>query len=193
METIKTMVQEGVSMLTNTKGNSLRLNRPAPEWLPSEITESFNKTDLTYDFCLKVFGQIEAAKREKIPVETMRQWFIEFVRKGWTKKMVKSRYDALLNSKIYGIDKLEMSDWINAVHVYGQDEVKILVQREINRLVQRGNFLKNKKIELTEEDKQAIDLAEAKQAELKYLNGLYESRQTYQQERREMWEKKFKP
>jgi hypothetical protein len=178
-------------MLTNTGKSLIQLNRPAPEWLPIEVNEPYNRTDLTYDFCLRLFGQIEAAKREKIPVETMRQWFIEFIRKGWTKKIVKARYEALLDTKIYGIDKLEMSDWVNAVQVYGHDEINILVQREVERLIARGNYLRNKKIELSDQDKQAIDLAEAKQAEFKYLNNLYDERETYQQERKRFWEAKF--
>ena len=178
--------------MTNTKGNSLQLNRESPEWLPIEITEKYNKTDLTYDFCLKLFGQLEAVKREKFPIETMRQWFIEFVRRGWTRQMLQKRYDALLSTKIFGIEKLDFADWVNAVEVYALDEVQVMVNNKVNALIVRGNMLKDKKIELTEEEKREIDLAIAKETELKYKSGWFEARETYQEERRRLFEERFK-
>jgi hypothetical protein len=147
---------------------------------------------LTYDFCLKLFGQVEAIKRDKFSPETMRQWFIEFIRKGWTKKILQNRYDALIDTKIYGIEKIDIADWVNAVPVFSQEEVGLMINKKIDTLIARGSFLKDKEIELTEEDKQAIELAEAKAAEFRFNSGYYEKRQTYQEERRKLWDEKFK-
>jgi len=122
----------------------------------------------------------------------MRQWFIEFVRKGWTKKILQERYDALLDTKIYGIEKLEIADFVNAVNVYSQEEMNIHVQRKVDSLIQRGNYLKDKDYVLTEEDKKAIELAIANECEMKYKNGFYEARETFSQERRRLFEEKFK-
>lgn len=178
--------------LTNINKNSIQLNRDAPEWLPIEITEQYNKTDLGYDFCLKLFGQLEAVKREKFPPETMRQWFIEFVRKGWTKKMVQKRYDALLGTKIYGIEKLEFADWVNAVEVFGYDEMNLKVERKINSMIHRGAFLKSHPdIELTEEDKKCLELEIAHELEFKRTNDLLDKKETWKQERKRLIMEKY--
>jgi hypothetical protein len=93
----------------------------------------------------------------------MRQWFIEFVRRGWNMKMVQSRYDALIGTKIYGIEKLEIADWINAVQVYAVDEVNIMVKQKIDALISNGRYLQGKKAEciLTDIEKTNILLYEA--------------------------------
>jgi len=117
-------------------------------------------------------------------METARMWFIEFVRRGWTKKMLSERYKALMATKIFGIEKLEIADWINAVQVYAIDEVNLMIKQRIDNMIAKGNYLKDKKIELTEEEKKAVDLAIAKEIELGYNSGWYEARETYQEERK---------
>lgn len=170
--------------LTNTEKNLSKRTQIAPNWLPIEFENQYNKTDLSFEFCLKLFAQLEAAKREKFPSETIRQWFIEFIKRGWTKKMVQDRYDALLSTKIYGIEKLDFSDWVNSVQVYAIDEVNNMVKNRVDSMIAKGRFLKDKKIELTDEEKTAVDLAVAKEIELGYQSGWYEARETYQQERK---------
>lgn len=174
-------------ILTSGKKNSIRLNREAPEWLPIEITEQYNQTDITYDFCIQLYGKLEAAKREKIPMETARQWFIEFVRRGWTKAMLIKRYDALLCTKIFGVDKLEISDWINAVETFSADELNIRIKLKIDSMIQRGNYLKEKKAELTDEEKKCVDLWAAKDAELKYNREKAEAMEDRRNEKREIF------
>jgi hypothetical protein len=117
---------------------------------------------------------------------------MEFIRRGWTRKTVKERYEALISTKIFGIQKLEIADWINALPVFTQDEVNQMVQRRVDYLIQRGNFLKDKDYILTEDDKKAIELAVANECEIKYKSGFYEARENYAQERRRLFEEKFK-
>ena len=148
------------------------------------MIKDYNDSDLTYEFCIKLFASIEALKREKFSQETARQFFIEFIRRGWTKKMLQVRYDALLATKIYGIEKLEIADWINAIPVMAMDEVNLLVKSKVESMIARGNFLKDKKVELTEAEKQEVDLAVAKEIELGYNAGWYEARETYSAERK---------
>lgn len=61
-----------------------------------------------------LFVQLEAAKREKFPPETTRQWFIQFIKAGWTKEIISMKVELLMKVKVYGIEKLEIADWINA-------------------------------------------------------------------------------
>ena len=108
----KKTLREAQSMLTSTSENLTVCNHP--KWLPDEYVELYYDKDLDYVFCLKQFSRIEAAKREKIPETTMRSWFIEFIRLGWTKELVKNKTDILMSVKVYGVDKLEIADWIKA-------------------------------------------------------------------------------
>ena len=101
--------------------------------------------------------------------------------------MLMKRYNALLATKIYGIERLEISDWINAVEVFAQDEVDLIIGRRIDSMVQRGNFLKDKKVELSEEDKRCIDLWAAQDAELKYKREKAEAIEDRRNERREIF------
>lgn len=158
-------------------------------WLPLELENKYNSTDLDYEFCLKLFAQLQASKRDNIPAETMRQWFIEFIRKGWTKKIVQKRYDALLCSKMYGA--ITFDNWVNAVEVMSIDEVNRLVKDKIDELIAKGKYLKDKNYELIEDEKKAVDLAVSKEIELKYNSGMYESIDTYRDERRKFWKQKF--
>jgi len=134
-----------------------------PTWFPVQFNDEWNKTDLTFEFCIKLFAQLEAVKRENFPKETARQWFIEFVRRGWTKKMLQRRYDALMSTKIYGIEKLEMADWVNAIPVMAMDEVNLLVKQRIDTAIANGKFLKDRVLECsyTDEQKEKISLYEA--------------------------------
>lgn len=152
-------------------------NLEIPEWLPPDLFNNFNETDLEFHpFCTELFAKLEAAKRENFPKETMRVWFIEFVRRGWTKKMVLERYNALLTTKIYGVEKLDFADWANVVETFAKDEMQLLVKQQIESMLQRGRYLlanKEKVIQLTDENKKSIDVALAKEIEFELRNEKY--------------------
>lgn len=166
-----------------------RLAKPNLNWLPIELEDKYHTTDLDYEFCLKLFAQLQAAKRDNIPAETMRQWFIEFIRKGWTKNIVQKRYDALLCSKMYGA--ITFDDWVNSVEVMNIDEVNRILKQKIESIIAKGRYLKDKNYALSEEEKQAVDLATAKEIELKYNSGMYGAIEDYRDERRKFWKQKF--
>ncbi len=65
---------------------------------------------------------MQAAKRDTIPIPTMKVWFVEFVKLGWTKFIFDRQYDALMSSDIIGY-AIKIDHWINAVpqHQANQD------------------------------------------------------------------------
>lgn len=179
-------------MLVNTQENLPQLEKQALEWLPKELNSVYQSTDLDYGFCLKLFAQLEAAKRDKIPPETMRQWFIEMIRRGWTNKMVQERYDNVLGSKMYGATSF--SDWINSVEVYGMDEIKLIIKQKIDSMIERGRMLNaslNRNPELSNDDKKAIDLYAFTIVKSRIANNYYDAREKRKEEQIKFWEKKL--
>src|SRR5690554_2845594 len=125
MEQIADKVQEALSTHKSMQKNLRPSRMGMPDWVPSELIGNWNDTDIDYRFCMDLFAKLEAAKRDNFPKETMRIWFIEFLKRGWNKRMVIERYEALLGTKIYGTEKIDFADWVNAVPVYAQDEVNL--------------------------------------------------------------------
>jgi len=144
----------------------------------------YNETDLTYEYCLELFQKLEAAKRESFSKETMRIWFMEFIRRGWTKKIISVRYLALLSKPIFGKENLDFADWVNAVQVFAEDEINILVKRNVDSIIARGKFLKDKKVGLTEEDKIAVEAAIAMEESFKYSTSKLDLIDNYKEELR---------
>ena len=56
---------------------------------------------------------MQAAKRDTIPLPTMKVWFTEFIKLGWTKYKFDIQYDALMASDILGY-AIRIDHWINA-------------------------------------------------------------------------------
>lgn len=171
--------------LINTEkkqSQAVRVNRKMPDWLPKKLQSAYNETDLEYtNFCLKIFGDLEAAKRDKFPKETLRIWFIEFVKRGWTKAIVEKRYEALLGKPIFGKENLEFADWVNAVPVMAMDEVSLIVKRRIDAIISRGKYLKDKKVELSEEDKKSVEAAVAMDIAFNYTTTKLELMEKYRE------------
>jgi hypothetical protein len=179
MELIKSIVEKAISTLTSTSENSqqkkdqieFKKKKRVISWLPIQFDNNYYSTDLEYSFCVELFGQLEAAKRDDIPETTMRQWFIEFIKAGWTKEMVKQRYEGVLRSPKYGA--IDFHEWVTAVPVYSEDETRLIIKQKIDAIIQRGKYLlanKEKFMDLTDADKQAIDVALCKEVEFEIRN-----------------------
>ena len=83
------------------------------KFLPKELIDKYESSDLEYDYCVMHFGFIQAAKRDSIPQETMRIWFTEFIRLGWGKFKFDTQYEALMQTDIIGY-AIRIDHWINA-------------------------------------------------------------------------------
>ncbi|HUX93842.1 MAG TPA: hypothetical protein VMV36_08535 [Ignavibacteriaceae bacterium] len=117
-------------------------------------------------------------------------WYKEFLSLGWTRKIFDKQFESVKRATLY--NRIDLENWLNTPLMYSENDFEVEVSRRINRLIQRGNFLKDKDYVLTEEDKKAIELAIANECEMKYKNGFYEARETFSQERRRLFEEKFK-
>lgn len=160
--------------------------KPNLSWLPEKYKQKYESTDLLYSYCVELFSKLEAAKRDDIPETTMRIWFMEFIRLGWTKAMVAKRYDGLLRKPKYGA--IDFSDWVNAVPVYGEDEFLSMVKVRIDQMIHKGKYLIEHKEEITaisEWEREAIEIAIAKEIEFEIMNEKLKRVDEYKEKRRE--------
>ena len=98
-----------------------------PDFIPDDLVEQYNKSDLEYDYCVMKFTEMQAAKRDSISSETMRVWFKEFVRLKWDKYKFDVQFNALMTTNISG-HAIRVDNWINAKKetVLSQDAYKPL-------------------------------------------------------------------
>ena len=161
-----------------------------PPFLNSELGPLYDSTDLSLTYVFDCCLSLKPLKGIEINSMQVEFWYKEFLRLGWKKKHFDKQLESVKRAKLF--NRIDLADWLQTEIMFNEIDLENKIQQRIKFLIGRGNFLKNKKIELTEEDKQAIDLAEAKQAEFNYNSGMYEARETWQQERRRLHEEKFK-
>ena len=102
-------------MTSKQQNENLQLSlKEIPEWFPEDLTEDYQQSDFAYDYFLLRLDEMAAAKRDTIPIETRRVWFIEFVKRGWTKYIFDMQFDALMETEISG-HAIRIDDWLRAM------------------------------------------------------------------------------
>ena len=84
-----------------------------PDFIPNELTDNYNRSDLEFDYCVMRFVEMQTAKRDTISQETMKVWFREFIKLRWNKYKFDVQFDALMISEISG-HAIRIDNWINA-------------------------------------------------------------------------------
>lgn len=171
---LKTNTNQGLKHYTKQE--------PKPAFINSELLPYYEQTDLSlryvYDCCLT----LKPLKGIDINEQQIRFWYIEFIRMKWLKKDFDKQFEAIKRATLYG--RIDFEAWVKTEIMYNEIDLRVRLEDIINSKIQRGKFLKDKKIELTDAEKQEVDLAIAKEIELGYNAGWYEARETYQQERK---------
>jgi hypothetical protein len=112
-------------------------------------------------------------------------WYKEFIRMGWTKQIFTKRFEAIKRAVLY--NRIDLENWMNSEILYSEDDFNVAVKRKIDTMIQRGNFLKDKKVELTEEEKTCVDLWASQDAELRYKREKAEAMEDRRNEKREIF------
>lgn len=176
---VKTMLQK-----TNTNQN-LKVYTKAevkPNFINSELQSYYDATDLELFYVFDCCKSLKPLKGIDVNSQQIEFWYKEFIRMGWKKKDFDRQLEAIKRATLFG--RIDFESWVKTEIMYNEIDLRVRLDELINAKIQRGKFLKDKKIELTPEEKQAVDLAVAKEIELGYQSGWYEARETYQQERR---------
>lgn len=84
-------------------------------------------------------------------------WFREFIRMGWTKNIFRKQFESVKRAILY--NRIDFENWLNTETMYNEYDFNFMVKQRVDEIIARGKFLKNKKVELNEEDKKAVEAA----------------------------------
>ena len=160
-----------------------------PYFINSELQPYYDQTDLELYYVFDCCKSLKPLKGIDVNKQQVEFWYKEFIRMGWKKKDFDKQFEAIKRATLY--NRIDLENWLKTEIMYNEIDLNREITRIINNKIQRGERLKNIKAELTEEEKQEIDLAIAKQVEFNYNAGWYDVRENYQDERREFWKNKF--
>ena len=169
---------------TNTNQN-LKVYTKAetkPYFINSELQPYYEQTDLELFYVFDCCKSLKPLKGIDVNSQQVEFWYKEFIRMGWKRQDFDRQFEAIKRTTLY--NRIDFETWVKTEIMYNEIDLKVRLNELINDKIQRGKYLKDKKIELTPEEKQEVDLAVAKEIELGYQSGWYEARETYQQERR---------
>jgi len=127
-----------------------------PNFLPGELREQFQTTDLTFEYFAKKIAESEAAKRDSIPASTVNIWFIETVRRNWDKETLDERCIALMSKKVFGA--VQFDDLLEAQRSFTYAEIRCEAERLINYRIAEVKRYKGLP-GLTDEEKKNVQLA----------------------------------
>lgn len=85
-----------------------------PNFVPADIADKYQKSDLDYKYCVVKFSEMQSAKRDSIPIPTMKLWYIEFIKRDWNKYKFDTQFEALMETDILGYS-IRIDHWLNAV------------------------------------------------------------------------------
>ena len=154
------------------------------------LVEFYDKTDLDFTYVLGQCKILKPLKGIEITLQMVEFWYREFIRAGWNKKWFDKQLKAVKQKQLF--NRIDIADWFSAEVMYSELDFNQRVNRKIEQMIQRGEFLKtHPEIELTEEDKKCLELEIAHELEFKRTNDLLDKKETCKQERKRMILEKY--
>ena len=161
-----------------------------PKFINSELQPYYEQTDLELFYVFDCCKSLKPLKGIDVNSQQVEFWYKEFIRMGWKKKDFDKQFEAIKRATLF--NRIDFESWLKTEIMYNEIDFKTQLSKIIDNKISRGYLLKDKQAELTDEEKQCIDLYIAEQTKRKYNDGYYEARDTYQNERRKFWENKFR-
>lgn len=129
-------------------------------------------------------------KGVEVNLQMIEFWYREFLKAHWNKIIFDKQLKAVKNKTVYG--RIDIADWFETEISYNEFDFNQELRRRIESRIARGKYLReHPEVELSEEDKEAIELELAQEFEFKRKNDFYGKRDDYKAERRRAWEQKF--
>lgn len=95
-------------------------------------------------------------------------WYIEFIKSGWKKTDFDKQFERVKRLQIF--NRLDIADWYRSDETYNEIDLNVAVDRKINHLIQRGEFLQRygTDAKLTANDLTSIKMAVATKLKFVY-------------------------
>lgn len=158
---------------------------PVPKCVTAgeSLIEFYEKTDLEFAYCFEQCKILIPLKGIEITLQMVEFWYREFIRAGWNKKWFDQQLKAVKMKQLF--NRIDIADWFETEITFSLLDFNNRVDRKINSMIQRGQFLKaHPEIELTEEDKKCLELEIAHELEFKRTNDLLDKKEGWKQERK---------
>lgn len=88
---------------------------------------------------------MEAARQENFALETVRVWYDEMQKRGWTEEFFLHRVRAVMDSKPFGATKF--FEFVDADALYTEEEKNLAVETEIDRRKHEYLALRNHRVD----------------------------------------------
>ena len=171
---------------TNQNLKVFTKQEPKPSCINSDLQQYYDNTDLSMQYVFDACKTLKPLKGIDVNAQQVEFWYVEFIKMGWTKKTFDEQFEAIKRAMLY--NRIDFENWVSTERLYNKYDLNRNLDKRINNLIQKGNFLKGKTVELSEEEKTAIDLAEAKETVFKYESEYYTKRDEWRTERLNYWD-----
>lgn len=160
---------------------------PMPEIVrkDQELQNFYNSTDLEFAYVYDCAKSLKPLKGIDVNLQQVEFWYREFLRMGWTTQIFNKRFETIKRATLY--NRIDLENWLNSDVMYSEEDLNIAVKRKIDSMILRGEYLKDKKVELSEEDKKFVQLAELKKIEFELKNRRYELMESAAEELRKRY------
>ena len=159
-------------MNTQQDLKSYTKDEPTPKFITPALESYYEQTDLTlryvYDCCLV----LKPLKGIDVNEQQVQFWYIEFIKMGWKKKDFDKQFETIKRATLY--NRIDFENWLSTGIMYNEIDFRVRLSQEIDAKIQKGNFLKNQKIELTPEENKMVELSVSKELEMQHKNRRYE-------------------
>lgn len=188
METGKLQLAEKTMLQKKNINQSLEVYtkvEPKPNFINPELQAYYDATDLEAGYVFDCCKALKPLKGIDVNAQQVEFWYKEFIRMGWTKSMFNKQFDKIKRATLF--NRIDLENWLTTDIMYNEHDFNVAIKRKIDSLIAKGKFLKDKKVELSEEDKKCIDLAIAQEIEFQKRNEKLNLADDYRQERRRLF------
>lgn len=99
------------------------------------------RNKLDWNKFLKRMAVLEAAKRDSIPADTVKTWFLIAKEMNWSELDLDSKMAQIIKKKSYGNDTVRIDDFFSEEKVYTQSEVRIAVYKRITQIINEAKSI----------------------------------------------------
>lgn len=188
METEKLQLAEKTMLQKKNINQSLEVYtkvEPKPNFINSELQDYYDATDLEAGYVFDCCKALKPLKGIDVNAQQVEFWYKEFIRMGWNKNMFNKQFDMIKRATLF--NRIDLENWLTTEIMYNEHDFNVAVKRKIEAMIAKGKFLKDKKVELSEEDKKCIDLAVSQEIEFQKRNEKLNLADDYRQERRKLF------